>query len=183
MGIIEQLFLGLALSMDAFAVSICKGLFARDKIKEAVEAGLWFGLAQALMTAAGYFLGMRFLKAIDKFDHLIAFFLLCLIGLSMLKEALTEVEEGDGCKREKKSMFLQALATSIDALAVGVSIALVKTDILSPAVIIGVVTFIMSFIGVFAGRSIGEKNEKMASIAGAIILLLLAFKILIEGLM
>jgi len=183
MNIIEQLLIGLAMAMDAFAISICLGLFSNDRTKTALEAAIWFGAAQAIMAFLGYFLGSTFRVYIENIDHWIAFFLLLFIGINMLKESIESKKMGDSCERKKQSMLLLAIATSIDALAIGVSISLVTKEYLSPVIIIGIITFILSFIGVMAGNIIGAKRKFIAELAGGAILILIGFKILIESYM
>lgn len=183
MNIIEQLLIGLAMAMDAFAISICLGLASQDRKKEALEAGIWFGCAQAIMAFLGYFLGSAFRVYIESVDHWIAFFLLLFIGVNMIKESIESKRMGDSCERKKQSMLLLAIATSIDALAIGISISLVTKEYLSPVIIIGVVTFALSFIGVMAGNIIGAKRKFLAELAGGSILIIIGFKILTESFM
>lgn len=182
MGIIEQLLIGLAMAMDAFAVSICLGLASEEREKTAIEAALWFGGAQALMSLLGYFLGSSFRVYIESIDHWIAFALLVFIGANMIKESIESHKAGDSCPRKKQSMFLLAIATSIDALAIGVSLSMVTDQFLSPVIIIGVVTMIMSFIGVMAGNIIGAKRKFVAELTGGTILIIIGIKILVESL-
>lgn len=181
MEFIEQLLLGLALAMDAFAISICLGLSSQDKNKKALEAGLWFGGAQALMALIGFFLGQSFRVYIESVDHWVAFFLLVFIGASMIKESIESRKMGESCVRKSQSMFLLAIATSIDALAVGISISIVTHSFLSPIIVIGVISFILSIVGVLAGNSIGARRKFIAEIAGGSILILIGVKILLEG--
>ena len=181
MDLIEQLFLGLALAMDAFAISICLGLSTNEKSKTAIEAGIWFGGFQALMTLIGYFLGTSFRQYIESVDHWIAFALLFFIGVNMLKESIESKKQGDSCERRPQSMLLLAIATSIDALAVGVSISIITKNYISPVVIIGVVSLILSTIGVLAGNVIGARRKYIAELTGGVILILIGVKILIEG--
>lgn len=186
MGIIELLFLAVGLSMDAFAVSICKGLSVkRATWKECSKCGLWFGGFQALMPLAGFFLGSLFADAIVSFDHWVAFILLGLIGFNMLREAFSGEEECDCTQADfsVKTMFVMAVATSIDALAVGISLAMTgNTNIFLAIALIGVITFLMSFAGVKIGNIFGSRFEKRAQIAGGVILILLGAKILLEHL-
>ena len=184
MGFFELLLLAVGLSMDAFAVSICKGLsMCRAGIKEGAVCGAWFGGFQALMPLIGYFLGTLFAQAIEAFDHWIAFGLLAVIGINMLKEAFSKEEESCGCDLSVKTMFVMAVATSIDALAVGVSLAMAgDVNIFTAVILIGVVTFALSFAGVKIGNVFGSRYEKKAQIAGGVILILLGVKILLEHL-
>lgn len=179
----ELLLLAVGLSMDAFAVSVCKGLSIKHPGPRAgLICGGWFGGFQALMPTVGFFLGTLFAGAIEAFDHWVAFGLLALIGANMLREALGkgEPEEADG-DLSAKTMFLLAVATSIDALAVGISLAMAgNVNIVTAAVLIGLVTFALSAFGVKVGSVFGSRYEKKAQIAGGIILILLGVKILLE---
>ena len=168
--------------MDAFAVSVCKGLsLGNIKVKHMCIAGVWFGGFQALMPLIGYFLGSFFADMITKYAHWIAFLLLLFLGGSMVKEAFTG--EGDvDAAMDGKSMFLLAVATSIDALAVGVTFAFLKVRIAAAVSFIGIVTFLLSIAGVWAGNLFGAKYKARAEIAGGIILILMGAKILIEHL-
>ncbi len=186
MGLGELIILGIGVSMDAFAVSICKGLSVKKAgLKEMAICGGWFGVFQALMPLIGFFLGALFYDAISAFDHWIAFGLLALIGANMLKEALEkkcDCESHDG-DLSIKTMFVMAIATSIDALAVGISLAMAgNVNIWMAIACIGVITFVMSGIGVKIGNLFGAKFEKKAEAAGGIILILLGTKILLEHL-
>jgi putative Mn2+ efflux pump MntP len=184
MGIIELLLLAVGLSMDAFAVSVCKGLaMKKATIKEEMICGAWFGGFQALMPLIGYYLGSLFAKAIQSFDHWIAFGLLVLIGVNMLREAFSEEEEQVECDLSVKTMFIMAVATSIDALAVGISLAMAgDVNIYFAVCLIGAVTFLLSALGVKVGSVFGSRYEKKAEIAGGIILIFLGIKILLEHL-
>ena len=184
MGFFELFLLAVGLSMDAFAVSICKGLsMCKAGIKEGAVCGAWFGGFQALMPLIGYFLGTLFAQAIEAFDHWIAFGLLAVIGINMLKEAFSGEEENCGCDLSVKTMFVMAVATSIDALAVGISLAMAgDVNIFTAVILIGVVTFVLSFAGVKIGNVFGSRYEKKAQIAGGVILILLGVKILLEHL-
>lgn len=181
---IEILLLAIGLSMDAFSVSICKGLTTkRFSWRMALICGLWFGLFQALMPLVGYFLGSQFQQFIESVDHWIAFGLLALIGANMIREALSKKEEDtDSGALDFKTMFLLAIATSIDALAVGVSFACIQVNIWSSVLIIGLTTFLFSVLGVKIGNVFGSKYEKSAGIFGGIILILIGLKILLEHL-
>lgn len=188
MGFFELLVLAFGLSMDAFAVSICKGLsMKKATIKASATCGIWFGGFQALMPLAGFFLGTLFAGAIEAFDHWIAFGLLAVIGINMLREALAPQEECAACGEDAdlspKTMLVMAIATSIDALAVGVSLAMTGgVNIWLAVALIGIVTFFLSALGVKVGNAFGSRFEKKAQIAGGIILLLLGLKILLEHL-
>ena len=186
MGLGSLLLLAIGLSMDACAVSICKGLgMKKATIKESSICGIWFGGFQALMPLIGYFLGSLFAEAIVSVDHWIAFLLLSIIGINMLREAFSKEEEC-GCKEADLSvgtMFVLAVATSIDALAVGITLALAgDVNIILAVTLIGVITFIMSCAGVKIGNIFGSRYEKKAQAAGGIILILLGTKILLEHL-
>ena len=185
MNLIELLLIAVGLSMDAFSVSICKGLTTkRFSWRMALVCGLWFGFFQALMPTIGYFLGAQFQEFIEAYDHWIAFGLLFLIGANMIREAVWgEKEEGkDNDSLDFKTMFLLAIATSIDALAVGVSFACIQVKLWSSVVIIGITTFLFSVLGVKIGHVFGSKYEKSAGILGGIILILIGLKILLEHL-
>ena len=188
MGFGELFLLAIGVSMDAFAVSICKGLATRKAgLREMGTCGIWFGGFQAMMPLIGYFLGTLFAAAIVSFDHWVAFGLLALIGGNMLKEALGK-EECEECESENgdfgfKTMFVMAVATSIDALAIGVSMALAgNVNIWVAITLIGITTCVTSALGVKIGNLFGSKFKKKAELAGGIILILLGLKILLEHL-
>ena len=185
MGFWELLLLAVGVSMDAFAVSVCKGLsMSKSGIKESAVCGAWFGGFQALMPLIGFFLGTLFAEAIEAFDHWVAFGLLAVIGINMLKEALSKEEEGCcGCDLSFKTMLVMAIATSIDALAVGISLAMAgDVNIWLSILLIGLTTFTFSGLGVKIGNVFGSRFEKKAQIAGGCILILLGLKILLEHL-
>ena len=189
MTIFELLILAVGLSMDAFAVSVCKGLSVpKVQWKHMLICGAYFGAFQALMPAIGYLLGSRFESLVTAIAPYIAFVLLAIIGANMIKEALSK-KDGDedvNASLGFKTMFVMAVATSIDALAVGVSFAF--TEFSSPSfvyiafVLIGCITFTLSAIGVKIGNIFGTKFKSKAELAGGIILVLLGLKILLEGL-
>lgn len=172
------------LSMDAFAVSICKGLAMKKlSIKKALVIGLWFGGFQALMPTIGYLLGSRFERYVTAIDHWIAFALLALIGANMVKEALSKDENDEANDSvDVKTMFLLAVATSIDALAVGVTYAFLQVAIIPAVSFIGVTTFLLSVCGVKVGNVFGVKYKSRAELAGGIILIVMGLKILLEHL-
>lgn len=183
MGLIELFLIAVGLSMDAFAVSVCKGLaMPKCTFKKAAIVGLWFGGFQALMPAIGYVLGAQFQEAIASIDHWIAFVLLALIGGNMIYEALDNDEEEADASLNVKTMFLLAVATSIDALAIGITFAFLKVNIIPAVCFIGIVTFIISFAGVKIGNVFGARYKNKAEIVGGIILILLGLKILLEHL-
>lgn len=184
MGFAELLLLGVGLSMDAFAVSVCKGLaMKKATLKAELTCGVWFGGFQALMPLIGFYLGTLFAEAIQAFDHWVAFALLALIGGNMLKEAFGAEEECPCADLSVRTMFLMAVATSIDALAVGISLAMVgNVNIWAAVSLIGVTTFALSAVGVAVGNVFGSRYEKKAEMAGGIILILLGVKILLEHL-
>ena len=187
MGVIELLILAVGLSMDAFAVSVCKGLGMRKlNKKQALIIGLYFGGFQALMPLIGYLLGTAFEQYITSFDHWIAFALLTLIGANMLREAFSkDEEESAGASLSFGTMLVLALATSIDALAVGITLAFLVESIgylIFAVLSIGIITFILSAIGVRVGNLFGVKYKKGAVISGGVILILLGVKILLEHL-
>lgn len=183
----ELFLLAVGLSMDAFAVSICKGLaMKKATLKASATCGVWFGGFQALMPTIGFFLGTLFADAIQAIDHWVAFGLLAIIGVNMLKEALVkgeESEEESSADLSVKTMFVMAVATSIDALAVGISLAMAgNVNIWMAALFIGLCTFGFSAVGVKIGNVFGDRFEKKAQMAGGIILILLGVKILLEHL-
>lgn len=187
MGIVELLLIAVGLSMDAFAVSICKGLgMKKVNLKVAFALALFFGGFQALMPLIGWALGSQFLWLISPIDHWIAFVLLAVIGGKMLWEAFHDEEgEDDGKPTDKIDLgefFILAVATSIDALAVGISFAALAVDIVPSILIIGVVTFCFTIAGVFVGNFFGSRYEKPASIVGGVVLILIGLKILLEHL-
>ena len=183
MGLIELFLIAVGLSMDAFAVSVCKGLaMPKCTFKKAAIVGLWFGGFQALMPAIGYVLGAQFQETIASIDHWIAFVLLVLIGGNMIHEALDNDEEEADASLDVKTMFLLAVATSIDALAIGITFAFLKVNIIPAVCFIGIVTFIISFAGVKIGNIFGARYKNKAEIVGGVILILLGLKILLEHL-
>jgi putative Mn2+ efflux pump MntP len=186
MGIIELLLLAVSLSMDAFAVSICKGL-ASDRVTawQTCKVGLWFGGFQALMPAIGFFLGSTFEQYITAFDHWIAFILLALIGANMVKESRSQEAESTDASVAWRAMLPLAVATSIDALAVGVTFAFLIDSMAYLAfalALIGVTTFVISVIGVRVGRLVGARFQARAEFAGGVVLILIGLKILLEHL-
>ncbi len=181
MGIGELFVLAVGLSMDAFAVSVCKGLsLGCIRPKHMGLAGLWFGGFQALMPLIGYFLGRFFTDSITRYSHWIAFVLLLFIGINMIREALGEEEKLDAAM-DAKSMLLLAIATSIDALAVGVTFAFLQVNILAAVSFIGVITFAASAAGIKIGSIFGCRYKSRAEICGGIILIFIGLKILLEG--
>ena len=188
MGIFELFALGVGLAMDAFAVSVCKGLSSkRASLSSMAKCGLWFGSFQALMPLIGYFLGSLFRKQIEAFDHWVAFVLLVIIGINMLREAFQKEECDCCCEKDAdysvKTMFTMAVATSIDALAVGISLSMAgDVNIYLAITMIGVITCVLSALGVKIGSLFGDRFEKKAEIAGGVILILLGVKILFEHL-
>ena len=183
MGLLELFILAAGLSMDAFAVSVCKGLaMPKITLKRTLTVGLWFGGFQALMPAAGYLLGVQFRDKITAVDHWIAFILLGLIGASMIKEAFGEEDCEADDSLDVKTMLTLAVATSIDALAVGITFAFLQVEIVPAVSFIGVTTFILSAAGVRIGNVFGSRWQKGAQIAGGLILICLGVKILVEHL-
>ena len=172
------------LAMDAFAGSICKGLALKKiAVKNAVLVGLWFGGFQALMPVIGYLLGLSFQQAIAAIDHWIAVVLLSVIGINMIREAFShEEEEKSDASLTAKAMFPLAIATSIDALAVGVTFAFLKVNILFAAFSIGIITFLLSSFGVWLGGEVGAKYQSKAEFAGGVVLIIMGIKILLEHL-
>lgn len=183
MTLLNLFLIAVGLSMDAFAVSVCKGLaMEKAPLKKAALAGIWFGSFQALMPLIGYLLGSRFEKYITRIDHWIAFILLALIGGNMIKEAFSKKEEETSSTMYYKEMFLLAVATSIDALAVGITFAFLRVNILSAVGLIGITTFTLSIVGVKVGNLFGSHYKSRAELAGGILLILMGIKILLEHL-
>lgn len=184
MGIAELIILAFGLAMDAFAVSICKGLaMKKTGVKEGAIVGLWFGGFQAAMPLIGYFLGKAFEKYITSLDHWIAFILLGLIGAMMIKESFEKDEDEADASLSPKTMVVMAIATSIDALAVGISFGVLPDVNITAAVsLIGIITLALCMVGVKIGNVFGAKYKSKAEFAGGIILVLLGTKILIEHL-
>jgi putative Mn2+ efflux pump MntP len=182
MGILEIFILGVGLSMDAFAVSVCKGLAVRElKFKHAMIVGIYFGGFQALMPLIGYLLGKQFESLINSIDHWIAFVLLAFIGINMIRESREEAEELNN-SFAFRTMFTLAVATSIDALAVGITFSFLKVQIVSAVCIIGCTTFVLSAIGIKIGNVFGTKYKSKAELVGGIVLILIGVKILLEHL-
>ncbi len=182
MSIPELLILAVSLSADAFAVSVCKGLaMGKIKFSRALIVGLWFGTFQALMPTVGYFLGAAIGGVIGRYGFIVAFVILTAIGVKMIVDAIRGTEEKTSGGLDVKEMLLLAVATSIDAFAAGVSMALVEVNIALSAAVIGVTTLVLSTGGVYVGGIFGDKFEKPARIAGGAALVALAVKILIEG--
>ncbi len=185
MGFVELFLIAVGLSMDAFSVSICKGLGMRKvNVKIALILAVFFGAFQAGMPIIGWALGSQFLWLIEPIDHWIAFILLAFIGGKMIWDVFHEDEEetGDTDYIDLKEFTLLAIATSIDALSVGISFAALSVNIWSAAALIGLTTFAFSFVGVFVGNAFGSRWRKPASVIGGIILVLIGAKILLEHL-
>ena len=188
MGIIELALIAVGLSMDAFAVSVCKGLgMKRLDMGQALVIALFFGGFQALMPLAGWALGSGFQSYIEPVDHWIAFALLAFIGGKMLYDAFHEEDgdepvAGEAARLDLKEILMLAIATSIDALAVGVSFAFLQVDIVPAVSLIGVITFALSLVGVAVGHLFGARFEKPATIVGGVVLILIGLKILLEHL-
>ena len=183
MSLFELFLVAVGLSMDAFAVSICKGLAMQKlALKKAAVVGLWFGGFQAGMPLIGYFLGKQFESYITSIDHWIAFILLSLIGITMIREAMSKEEEKADDSLAVKTMFLLAVATSIDALAIGVTFAFLQVSIAPAVSLIGITTFLLSVVGVKVGNVFGMKYKSKAELTGGIILIAIGLKILLEHL-
>ena len=182
MGHVYLFILALAVSMDAFTVAVCKGL-AMKKVtfRNAILVGLYFGLFQAGMPLLGYLIGKKSVYFVALLDHWVAFFLLAAIGINMIKHALLGEEESEDSSLKVKDMILLSIATSIDALAVGVAFAFIHVEIWNAVWVIGSITFVLSAVGVKLGNYIGSKFKKCAEIVGGVILVLLGMKILMEG--
>lgn len=183
MGFAELFLVAVGLSMDAFAVSVCKGLSAgRVTLRHSLTAGLWFGGFQALMPFLGWLLGVRFQSIITHVDHWVAFVLLGLIGANMIRESLSSEEEQVEASFVWRAMLPMAVATSIDALTVGITFAFLNVPILPAVALIGVTTFLLSAVGVRAGGVVGMRGKKRAELLGGAVLILMGLKILVEHL-
>ena len=181
MGIIELILLSIGLGMDAFAVSVCKGISMKKmNWKKACIIGLYFGGFQAIMPVIGYFFGSSFESIITNIDHWIAFILLEIIGAKMIQEAFQKEEEEYNEDISVKTMIVLSIATSIDALAVGITFAFLKVNLLLAITLIGTITFILSVIGTKIGNRFGDKYKSKAELAGGIILIIIGLKILLE---
>ncbi len=190
MNFIEIFLIGVGLSMDAFAVAICKGLKMRKlNLKQALIIGLFFGGFQALMPLIGYLLGTSFSELVSSFDHWIAFVLLAFIGGKMAIESFKKDDDDEATENQLdppldyKELFIMAVATSIDALAVGISFAFLNMHIVPAITIIGITTFCLSIVGVWVGNKFGEKYKSKAELAGGVILIGIGIKILVEHLL
>ncbi len=180
----ELFVIAVSLSMDAFAVSVCKGLsVSRVKLKHALICGAWFGAFQGLMPLIGYLLGKQFEKYITPVDHWITFVLLGIIGINMIREALSGEEEECSCSFGVKTMFVMAIATSIDALAVGITFAINPVNIVLAVSLIAVITFVLSAIGVKIGNIFGSRYKSVSEFIGGTVLVLMGLKILLEHLL
>ncbi len=183
MGIIEILLISISLAMDAFAVSICKGVSMKKmNWKKAIIIGLYFGGFQMLMPIIGYMLGKGFENVVASIDHWIAFILLAGIGANMIKEAFSDESDKVNDNIDVKTMILLAIATSIDALAVGITFAFLKVNLILAISLIGIVAFTLSVIGTKIGNRFGDKYGNKACLVGGVILILMGIKILIEHL-
>ena len=183
MGVLELLLLSIGLGMDAFAVSVCKGISMKKMDwKKAIIIGLYFGGFQALMPVIGYYLGSAFENLITNVDHWIAFILLGIIGGKMIKDSFGDESENCNDDVSFKTMFVLAVATSIDALAVGITFAFLNVNLVLAISLIGIITFILSVFGTKIGNRFGDKYEKKAEFLGGVILVLLGIKILLEHL-
>lgn len=187
MGIAELLLIAVGLSMDAFAVSICRGLgMRRLNLRTAAVLALFFGCFQALMPLVGWALGSQLMWLIAPVDHWVAFVLLAFIGGKMLWEAFHEDDEGCGCEDtsaiDLREFLVLAVATSIDALAAGISFAALNVDIVASVSLIGIITFALSFVGVAVGHFFGARYERPASVVGGVVLILIGLKVLLEHL-
>lgn len=179
----ELLIIAVGLSMDAFAIAICKGLSVeRAEPKHLLSAGLWFGGAQAVMPLLGYLLGSGFQSAVDHVDHWIAFVLLVFIGINMIRESREENEEELDALFTFRAMLPLAIATSIDALAVGITFAFLNVDIVPAVSFIGIITFLLSSLGVWVGSVFGSRFKQKAELSGGLILIFMGTKILLEHL-
>ena len=182
MGILALSLVALGLAMDAFSVAICKGLAMKKmELKKSVIIGLYFGAFQGIMPIIGYLLGSSFSEKIVEYDHWIAFGLLILIGINMIREAFDKDEEVND-KVDFKSMIWLAIATSIDALTVGVTFSFLEVNVWFAALLIGITTYVLSVLGVMIGSKFGEKYKAGAEATGGVILILMGVKILLKHL-
>lgn len=183
MDLLSVVLIAVGLAMDAFAVAICKGMaLKRITVRDMLVVGLWFGAFQAIMPIIGYYLGSSFYDYISDYDHWIAFILLAAIGLNMIREAVSSDGEDVDADLGARTMVVLAVATSIDALAVGISLAMSGGGIMGPAVIIGVVTLAISMLGVRIGSVFGDRFGRKAELVGGAILILIGVKVLMEHL-
>ena len=183
MSLFEIVLVGIGLAMDAFAVSVCKGLSMKKmNWKSAIIIALYFGIFQAVMPIIGYFLGTTFSSFVENVDHWIAFILLAFIGGNMIKESTDDEVEKRNDRVDVKTMVLIAIATSIDALAVGITFAFFEVNLLLSIFIIGIITIVLSTIGVIIGNKFGDKLQNKAELTGGIILIIIGLKILLEHL-
>lgn len=179
----EIITIGLGLAMDAFAISICKGLSMKKiNVKNIIIIALYFGIFQAAMPAIGYFIGSAFSSLVQKIDHWIAFALLAIIGVNMIKDSTDDELEKRNDKVDLKTMIILAIATSIDALAVGITFAFFEVNLLVAIIIIGLITFALSILGVIIGNKFGDRFQNKAELIGGIILIIIGLKILLEHL-
>ncbi len=183
MKLLDIVFTSFGLAMDAFAAAICKGLsMQKYNYKQGVVIGLYFGIFQGLMPILGYILGLSFQEKIVQVDHWIAFILLSVIGLNMIKESFSKEKITYSSSVTFKEMFPLAIATSIDALTIGITLAFLKVNIITSSIIICLITFIMSFLGTKLGYNIGSKYSKKAEFLGGLVLILMALKVLVTHL-
>ena len=180
---IELIILSFGLAMDAFAVAVCKGLSMKKMSwKKAYIIGLYFGFFQAIMPVIGYLLGINFQDKIINIDHWIAFLLLGAIGINMIKESISKESDKQNDSIKFKDMLILGVATSIDALAVGITFAFLRVNILLAISLIGIITFVISVAGVKIGNIFGDRYEKKAELSGGVILIVLGIKILLDHL-
>ncbi len=183
MSVVEMCFIGLSLAMDAFAVSICKGLSMKTiKWKKGIIIAAYFSLFQMLMPVLGYIFAYSFKDIVQDIDHWIAFVLLSAIGANMIKEAFCSEENEKNDKVDFRTMFILAVATSIDALAVGATFAFLQVNLIMAVLIIGIITLLLSLIGIKIGNLFGDKFKSKAEIAGGVILIFIGLKILLDHL-
>lgn len=184
MSILSIILTAIGLAMDAFAVSLTIGMSVNNKEKSniAIKCGIYFGLFQGIMPLLGWLLGIKFTKYIQKVDHWIAFILLCFIGIKMIIDSLKSEEDVEEKEYNNKTFLILAIATSIDALAIGVTFAFLKINIISSVLIIGIITFILSMAAVYLGKIIGNFIKNKAGILGGIILIIMGLKILLQHL-
>ena len=183
MSIFEIGLIGIGLAMDAFAVSVCKGLSMKKiNLKNAIIIATYFGVFQLIMPVIGFFIGKACSEFVNNIDHWIAFFLLSVTGINMIKSSFNDEAEKKNDNIDVKTMVVLSIATSIDALAIGITFAFFKINLLLSVLIIGIITFVLSLIGIKIGNTFGDKFQNKAELTGGIILVLIGLKILLEHL-
>ncbi len=184
MSLLQLVFLSIGLAMDAFAMAVCKGLSMKKvRLYQAVIIGLFFGFFQFIMPVIGYYLGASFSQFVGSIDHWIALILLGFIGINMIKEGFSNDDEDNNNELSLKELLMLSIATSIDALAVGISFAFLKVNIIQASLLVGIITCSISILGVYIGRIVGSRLKNYAEITGGIILIIIALKMVVEEFM